>query len=133
MHIITFPENYIKPPFPGRDKYTAALRSGAYPQITGRLCNSSGYCCLGVISEIQGRLTNSNGLYTDGVGGSNGDLSSNNPLCSVFQECGHFPEGVLVESYGEKAIHLVGCNDNLGLTFLEIADIIEQIWDHMDA
>lgn len=35
-----------------KQEWVAALRSGAYAQIRGRLKGKEGYCCLGVLSEI---------------------------------------------------------------------------------
>ena len=37
-----------------RAELVAALRSGEYQQITGRLTDETGYCCLGVACEISG-------------------------------------------------------------------------------
>lgn len=35
-----------------REKWVSALRSGEYPQTTGRLHDEDGYCCLGVLCEV---------------------------------------------------------------------------------
>jgi len=32
--------------------WTDALDSGDYPQTTGALCNTEGYCCLGVYAKV---------------------------------------------------------------------------------
>jgi hypothetical protein len=35
-----------------KERWVAALRSGDYPQTQNELCNSEGYCCLGVLCDI---------------------------------------------------------------------------------
>jgi hypothetical protein len=35
-----------------KQKWIDALRSGDYPQTQNELCNSEGYCCLGVLCDL---------------------------------------------------------------------------------
>lgn len=37
-----------------KKKWLKALRSGRYKQCRQELCNSKGYCCLGVLARISG-------------------------------------------------------------------------------
>lgn len=134
MYKVILPENYVKPAWPGRNEVIAALKSGNYEQGTGKLRFNDKFCCLGVICELQGRLK-------PGVGGSDfqyGDagntaaLFPDNPLYSLLGAAGYFPEGAYVKGTVFQTKSLMGCNDTLHLTFLEIAEIIEQIWEHAD-
>jgi hypothetical protein len=140
---IHLPDNYIAPHLPTRDEWTAALRSGKYNQTSESLCDSSGYCCLGVLSDVQGRLKydqhraywlDSDLEHDD----HENNLSNTNPLYEILKHNGEFPAGVWVKGWSEEdeeteenaetATSLVGCNDDLRLDFEEIAGIIEQIW-----
>lgn len=125
---LKLPDGYVKPKLLRRDKWTAALRSGEYNK--GHLYLHSlkhgTFCCLGVLATIEG-------IHT----GSNCQLPSDTPQFKDLGEHGDFPKGVvIVNSHARGGFEncLSGVNDScaLGLTFPEIADIIEQIWDNDD-
>ncbi len=136
-YTLTLPDNYVPPPLPGGKQWVEALRSGLYQQCTGQLCDGTGYCCLGVLSKVQGRLTPRQDLplsqSKDGsVGSSNGAfliLAEDNPLFPALRGSGMFPSAgikVTIEA-NDKPRELSGLND-AGLTFPQIADIIEAVW-----
>ncbi len=109
-------ESATKLPPELKAKWLEALRSGKYKQGRDTLCDGTGYCCLGVLSDIQGRLTKDkdNDYYYDG----------NNCV-----ELGHDNPVNFVNYYA--AIQQLGTNYSLaslndrGATFEEIANIIE--------
>jgi len=112
-------------------KWIAALRSGDYEQCTGRLhLKDDGFCCLGVLCDIfnKGAWVDptiekpDNMVYAKKKTGDCGNvdvlpvfvyedvaLSTNNPLVKMY--------------VGEET--LAELND-AGLTFADIADIIEE-------
>jgi hypothetical protein len=127
---IKFPKDYTKPKLPGRDKWIEALRSGKYEQGKGKLCKNGNYCCLGVLCEIQGRPKFNGGRDARVCfDSSKGHLSAENPVYNKLNASGFFPEGIKVEFKNGKYGSLADCNDH-GLTFDQIADIIEAIWDN---
>lgn len=119
------PDFYTKPTLPDRDKWLAALRSGKYPQGYNLLNFKGKYCCLGVLQEIQNIPT----FPTETI------LSAKSPSFKALYLAGHFPSGVFVFIQCSKYTHdgkiygLANCNDE-GLTFNQIADIIEEIWEN---
>lgn len=121
------PEGFQKVALPMSDKWLAALRSGEYQQGKEALCEDGKYCCLGVLSKLQGRLTDggydADPLYCSG-------LSVDNPLRQIICEYGEMPRkcSVSIEGVELPKTILSACNDN-GLTFLEIADIIEALYE----
>jgi len=58
-YTLNLPKGYKKHPLPGRNEWTAALRSGKYRKGTGALRVGQKHCCLGVLCSIQGRLEKS--------------------------------------------------------------------------
>jgi hypothetical protein len=122
---ITFPENYVKPKLPFRDKWCAALRSGEFKQgaqfLKKRNEDSYCYCCLGVLCETE----NVPDLINESIIPDDADYV----LCFIGA-IGTFPDGVKLEAEnGYSFIHLSTTNDRSGLSFSQIADVIEQIWD----
>jgi len=141
-YTIKFPDGYTKPLLPGRDLWTSALRSGGYQQGIGALSDDGFDCCLGVLCKVQNRPAKNgnedtafNGMQFDN---DNLVLTSPNPLFLHLNKSGNFPRGVTVISTPDPDTHpgreggvhgsLACCNDN-HLTFLQIADIIEAVWD----
>jgi hypothetical protein len=57
-------------------------------------------------------------------------LSNSNPCFPQLLENGEFPKDVYVssEKLGGRTISLTECNDDLELSFKEIAAIIKKIW-----
>jgi hypothetical protein len=118
---IHIPNNYTPPPLPGRNEWVADLRANPDKQGAGLLGEPQGpNCCLGRLSLLQGRLTR------DGFDSDSGfwaGLSENNPAFVMLSALGDFPNGVAVNGL----YCLAFCNDT-GLTFAQIADIIEALW-----
>ena len=133
---LNLPPDYIPRPLPGRDEWLTELRSEKYKQGKTRLCqNFAGvprYCCLGVLCTLQKRPQVEEGysLLFDGWGGV---LANENPVHRQLNDSGEFPMLVWVTVYKDGAPaqlkNLADCNDQ-GLTFSQIADIIEKIWKH---
>jgi hypothetical protein len=134
-YTLTIPDGYVKPYLPGLTKWVEALRSGEYKQGTGFLCCEGRYCCLGVLCKINNRPL----LLTEISKEEAAELGvifdkSNNKLSPAFesayrvlQDLGSFPHNVYAWIRNQASFSLADCNDK-GLTFLEIADIIEQVW-----
>lgn len=134
---IHLPKNYKKIQLPFFRKWVNALENGSFRQCTGILCESGNkrltYCCLGVLSKIQGRLIKSEGQFTDGLGGSSGDLTNDNELYSILSGSGDFPNGVTVSIEDEDGAYVfadsfINCNDDLHLSFKDIANIIKTLY-----
>lgn len=100
--------------------WLANLRSGDYKQTcVGRLKDSHGYCCLGVGVDQMGakwRKVKNKDCY-------NSDLSDSYiPDFEKWEEYFGFSP---MRDFGKESHDLPYLNDVLGLTFLEIAAIIE--------
>ncbi len=108
-------------------KWIAALRSGEYQQASGQLCSGTGFCCLGVLSE----------LYIQETG--KGRWVAGQPYvqfadASGFREATELPSAVMLWADIETAapfvytpdgtVDLIKENDD-GTPFSEIADVIE--------
>lgn len=114
---------------PNAQKLVEALRSEKFKQGRGRLCRvapegASYYCCLGVACEI----------YQREVGGLQVELSDGSLRQAFYDGRGDTPPDVVVGwlglsdcfgSMGTAELSLVCANDSLGLTFSQIADLIE--------
>jgi hypothetical protein len=112
-------------------KWVAALRSGDYLQTQGALHKDDGYCCLGVVCEISklGEWVRAefhevveDPHYTYQIG--------------YEAEHTHLPEPVR-EWLGVNSpnplikgnLHSIAANDSQGLSFNEIADLLEDYYD----
>lgn len=105
------------------EKFSIALRSGKYNQTKGSLQDKDGYCCLGVACKV---FIPNDKLRLDFNGiliGAYPSAQENSPEWlknlgdSVFNKKGFFS--------------LVDLNDGeLGLSFSEIADVLELIFIH---
>lgn len=137
-YTITIPDGYIKQPLPGKTEWGAALRSGKYKQGWTKLKAGDSYCCLGVKCELDGRPTQVGRPYLAKLvtefDGLDAAVSAKNPLFSYLHGLGSFPGGVHVnfandanEETGVSASDLAACNDR-GLSFAQIADIIDEVW-----
>jgi hypothetical protein len=121
----------MNPEFKAR--WVEALRSGDYKQTQQTLYDGTGYCCLGVACDL---------LVKDGVIKTDYYTCENENCCDewYFGDESEYSSKLLPE----KAIevmeigmdnpivdfdgfehHLAELNDKLGLTFSEIADLIE--------
>lgn len=112
------------------EKWIKALRSGEYEQGQGCLSEGGKYCCLGVLCEIlnvpktidEGTMTARYSGYTLGLPVEVRELSGISSL-----------DGVLPRQYvvGFEVVQtLAGLND-IGMSFNEIADIIEKEWENL--
>jgi hypothetical protein len=99
-----------------KDRWIAALRSGDYPQTQNELCNSAGYCCLGVLCDIYDNTKWRNS--EDGV------------VSYAFghTRCNEFPTYTWLEKVVYlphiQAQHLATLNDEKGYDFHDIAQWI---------
>jgi hypothetical protein len=102
-----------------KTKWLKALRSGEYKQTKGRLKDSVGYCCLGVLCDLHAKET-----------GNTWDESGNLP--AYFGESGTLPDRVVKWS-GVPDMnpdipehYNLGAYNDVGATFEDIADAIER-------
>lgn len=103
-----------------QDALVAALRSGEYKQIRGRLANADGFCCLGVGMDLAAQEIH---LPSREVWGHRGKMydqarhlygfATHDGMTSVVGEHGYL-------------LSLDTLNDGYELTFAEIADLIEE-------
>lgn len=113
-----------------RAQWTAALRSGQYRQIRGRLRSSGddgaaeGFCCLGVLCDVVAPAgwERHPGAYTSGPYCRH-EGAYDVPVAHICHAAG-LPDG------NDPDIHsflgeLTDANDVKGLTFAEIADAID--------
>lgn len=110
--------------------WVKALRSGKYAQTVGSLYNSgdNGFCCLGVLCKLTGASTNKMqnvglpqnvGLFSD-VTPTEDEVSPKSRRSFDLEELAW---SVL---YNGKLTPLSSLNDEKGLSFKQIADIIER-------
>lgn len=105
-----------------RKRWIAALRSGEYQQCRGNLFDGVGYCGLGVLSHQACRMVKSPSRLFDSIWGS---LESEGEflepevvgMAGLYNDCGKPRDG--------KRPHLSLLNDEMGRTFSEIADALE--------
>ena len=98
-----------------RAAWTAALRSGEYKQAFEKLCNGTGYCCLGVGCLV---------VRARGIGVSDDFLNNASDLEGFNRDSGGAP---VIEALGLSRLEheaLTVANDK-GNTFEVIADMID--------
>lgn len=120
------------------EAWVEALRSGEYSQTRGVLHDKDGFCCLGVACDLAGK----SGLKLDVI--SEYDLEENDityeyysydgirtvlPLrvqewLGISSDMGSFLLPIPARS-GEHNCSLTGANDEIKLTFTQIADLVE--------
>lgn len=115
-----------------KKQWVAALRSGEYKQIQGRLKRNGGFCCNGVLCDLgvkagvaQWRESKITGQCCGGPGASwtgSHTIPDNVIAWAELGDDGFDPKVI----YEENENQLSNLNDNEWKTFLEIADIIEQ-------
>jgi hypothetical protein len=133
---VNLPKNFKKVKLPFFQKWVNALESGKYRQCTHQLCapynKKLSYCCLGVLSKIQNRLEkDEDGFMRDTLhkGLTQEILHKSNPCYSVIRNNGKLPKKVSVEiNSSEDRNTLMDCNDDLGLSFKDIAKIIKTVF-----
>lgn len=93
-----------------KEKWVKALRSGRYKQGRGRLKRGDKYCCLGVLCKIMRLKSRDNQILSENIVDKAGlDFPLGNPV-----------------KYKDETHSLTYLNDFVGLSFKEIADIIEE-------
>lgn len=149
---VNLPSGYRKKKLPGLKAWVDALNSGKYRQGSSHLCTKENgrfkYCCLGVLSKVQGRLFSSTDDNLEkGDGPSKDDnsvcyLHSSNPVYPVLAKSGYFPKGVYVNTFDKRNVDcncnpyfthydahsLISLNDDLDLTFKDIAKVLQIIF-----
>lgn len=109
-------------------KWIEALRSGKYQQTKGALKNTEGFCCLGVACELSGLgRWEKDGAWTYYVVDEEGfspDRREDYLPYAVRKWLGLYTsEGEYDSDFGRT--NLTKANDDDGLTFEQIADLIE--------
>lgn len=123
-------------------QWCAALRSGDYKQGTGVLHNTSNntYCCLGVLCDIYQREGNKFDTVSVGLWGVETYNGFENLPATYFDgRCDVLPEVVMKwadiscssGSFDDDLYNLAALNDADGLTFEEIATVIEENVDNL--
>jgi hypothetical protein len=106
-----------------RARWTAALRSGKYPQGIGGLRTSKGFCCLGVLCDlaVQDKVIEAEQHWGDDWSYQN---ETNYPPVEVVAWAGldSFNPTVTAELGPEG---LASVNDSGGYDFAKIADLID--------
>lgn len=140
---LNIPAGYKRLPLPDKKKWTKALRSGKYKQAKEKLVDVDGSkCCLGVLCDLQGRLDKfvTHDWFIDSFDDvsiyEEEELSKDNPLYEYLNGAGDFPQDITVSMTNKtgkpvEKVCLAWCNDN-GLTFKQIANIIDKIWYDKD-
>ena len=125
---------------PCRDEWLAALRSGAFEQGVGNLSRDNKDCCLGVfckLLKLPSRPTADYGTWEfyspcGTAVGSTKVFPQGTPQHAVFDGHGVFPAGAYIEYMTDggtdNVTTLTGCNDQLRLSFMQIAVLIEYLW-----
>lgn len=93
-----------------KDLWVAALRSGDYAQGANALRTQDVFCCLGVLCDLSGKTYAHSDLFLP---------------YDVLRWAGLFSNSPRVLYQGSSRA-LVYLNDKLGLTFNQIADLIEE-------
>jgi hypothetical protein len=102
-----------------KSKWVAALRSGEFQQVTGKLHNlwMNSYCCLGVLCALSDNFTFTLGGFSA--------IGPNNQIVSV--DAFLIDAGITdTDAAGKIANTLIGMNDTYGRSFTEIADYIDE-------
>lgn len=103
-----------------KTKWLVALRSGDYPQTRRRLRDDDGFCCMGVLCDVvdpEGWSAYNNGTFRS---------SRAFPPPSVIDEAGLYDGRLCALGITGIMGDLANLNDNMGLSFPEIADYIEE-------
>ncbi len=112
-----------------KNKWTAALRSGEYEQTTGYLCDvKNGWCCLGVLMDV---VEEESFVDSPEYEGFKAIKSTKIDLWERTEEDYYDVNELsneVIKKYGLDGYddELMEMNDNLGKTFPEIADWIEE-------
>jgi len=126
-----------------KEQWLAALRSGKYEQTSEKLCDGTAYCCLGVLGDLYAKQHNINWVSkidTDIDETVHTLLDAEFLLPSAVMRWAvvdedpkvNIPDNIIAVLSVDRC-HLVinkqtyvsVLNDNVGLTFNELADLIE--------
>jgi hypothetical protein len=102
------------------EKWCIALRSGKYKQTTYKLQNENGFCCLGVACKIF--------IPEEKQDLKNGQLTGSYPDRQPYSP--KWLNGISEDVNYKTGEGLLTLNDLMGLTFDEIADVLELIYIH---
>lgn len=122
----------IKMPKDMKQRWIDALRSGEYKQAQGALEKDGGYCCLGVLQMVVDGEVETKELVDEWGNSYHTPYAIPSDEWCQRNKIAHDWWGVCVEdvedSYGNEEAHhdLPGLNDETGLSFKDIADIIEE-------
>lgn len=109
MHLTNHDKQQIR-------NWLKALRSGQYSQVTMKLQNDQGYCCLGVACDV----TTPKVLQArNGYGYLTGWLPSHQNASPAWLK------KINTETNERIKTHLTELNDNLNFNFTQIADVVE--------
>ena len=122
---------------PNIQKWIAALRSGKYKQTTDHLRTDEGFCCLGVGCDISGlgkwkiehHYEDMNVYSYDIVDSHDKGLDVLPP--TVMEWLGVRDNIVRYDKSSKWKRDLPNLNDNIGVDFNKIADVIEKNWQTM--
>lgn len=122
-----------------KEKFLKALRSGEYKQISQVLHKKNiGFCCLGVLSDLYLKEKKLEWIVPEfglGLSFPNENLECKSLPQEVSEWCGfektdnRFPSNIYIETYlrgNEQSCSLMFLNDNLSMSFEEIANIVEK-------
>lgn len=116
-------------------EWQKALRSGQYHQWWGGLKNDDCYCALGVLCDISGVDWVAEGSSDDegkNLASLDGYLTHGTlpwPLTAEFEVMGTMPFKPVLVVDGGLYGSISGLNDDLGMTFDEIADFLDTFLD----
>lgn len=105
-------------------QWIAALRSGNYQQGFGQLHKNGAFCALGVLCDI----VKPGGWKKDViVGGMQMDCQATKLSHDLLEQAGIRNSDVRLRD-GQPIVYL---NDKARLTFAELADMIEDMWEQI--
>ena len=111
-----------KLPIEFKNKWTAALRSGEFPQAKASLYDGKGFCCLGVACVVAGIAREDILEGTIPFAGRSGFNKLPDELKWDNADLGN----VKAASINDTITKLAGMNDQFNKSFAEIADFIDE-------
>jgi len=116
-----------------RKEWVAALRSGRYPQTSNALRDVDGYCCLGVACEISGlgswnSYESSSFVFVPHDDADGAQMAIMPPAVMEYYgvDDGRVPVSYPRRYSGYVDGYVLSDMNDLGMTFAQIADIIER-------
>jgi hypothetical protein len=112
-------------------KWLAALRSGEFSQCQGKLEKDGSYCCLGVLQkvvdgDVERHISHNPGRAGASFGTPTSEWCTNKGI--MFENEGELDRWSLpsVKDTIGRSVTAWQANDNVGLSFPQIADAIEK-------